>query len=156
MTIRPITRNAALAWLASHHRHLKRPIAGWLFGVEILGEDGERIGVACAGRPCRMLQDGLTVEITRVCTVDGHPNACSLAYGALRRAAVALGYRRVVTYTRADELGTACKASGFFDDGPAGGGEVSRPSRKRAPSEDPSLKRRWIWPESARLSKPAD
>lgn len=146
MKIRPIARNAATAWIAEHHRHLRRPVTGWLFGVEILNDDGARVGVAIAGRPAaRHLQDGLTIEITRVCT-DGHPNACSFAYGALRRAAAALGYQRVVTYTRADELGTSPKAAGFRDDGPAGGGEASRPSRPRASSEDPSLKHRWVWP----------
>jgi hypothetical protein len=80
-------------------------LTGWLFGVEIIGEDGARIG----------------------------------------RAAVALGYCRVITYTRANEAGTACRAAGFRDDGLAGGGEASRPSRKRQPSEDPSPKRRWVW-----------
>lgn len=146
MKVRPITRNAALPWIAEHHRHLRRAITGWLFGIEILDETGARVGVAVAGRPAaRELQDGLTVEITRVAT-NGHRNACSIAYGALRRAAVALGYQRVITYTRLDELGAACKASGFRDDGPAGGGECSRPSRKRQPTEDASPKRRWVWP----------
>jgi hypothetical protein len=152
MEVRPISRNEALRWLAEHHRHLKRPITGWLFGVEILDGEGKRVGVACAGRPmARHLQDGLTVEITRVCT-DGTRNACSAAYGALRRAAVALGYRRIITYTRADEPGTACKAAGFRDDGLAGGGEASRPSRPRQASEDPSPKRRWIWTATPRTA----
>lgn len=146
MKVRPITRNAALPWIAEHHRHLKRAVTGWLFGIEILDDDGKRVGVAIAGRPAaRELQDGLTVEITRVAT-NGQRNACSLAYGALRRAACALGYQRVVTYTRADELGTACKAAGFRDEGVAGGGECSRPSRLRRSSEDASPKRRWVWP----------
>lgn len=151
LTVRPITRNAALPWIAEHHRHLRRAVAGWLFGIEIL-RDGERVGVAVAGRPARLFQDGLTIEITRVCT-DGERNACSLAYGALRRAAVALGYRRVVTYTRLDELGTGCKAAGFTDDGPAGGGEADRPSRRRQPSEDPSPKRRWVWTVKGRARR---
>ena len=146
LSVRPITRNSANAWLARHHRHLRRALTGWLFGVEILNGEGARVGVAVAGRPSsRMLQDGLTVEITRVCTT-GELNACSFAYGALRRAASALGYRRVVTYTRADELGTSPRAAGFRDDGLAGGGDASRPSRLRNASEDPSPKRRWVWP----------
>lgn len=146
MRVAPISRNEALSWLTLYHRHLRRPITGWLFGVQLLSIEGQRIGVACAGRPtARLLQDGLTVEITRVCILDDHPNACSFAYAALRRAAVALGYRRVITYTRLDELGTSCKAAGFKDDGPAGGGEATRPSRSRKSSEDPSPKRRWTW-----------
>ncbi len=146
MIVRPISRNAASAWIRDHHRHLKRPPTGWLFGVEILdASDGVTCGVACAGRPAaRQLQDGVTCEITRVATC-GAPNACSFAYGALRRAAAALGYTRVVTYTRADEPGTSLRAAGFRDDGPAGGGEADRPSRRRGPVEDPSPKRRWVW-----------
>ena len=87
---RPISLNAARAWIAQVHRHLRRPIAGWLFGCEIL-RDGVRVGVAAAGRPPRMLQDGATVEIVRVAVLEGHRNACSFAYGRLRAAAVALG-----------------------------------------------------------------
>lgn len=106
MRVRPITRNAATPWIAANHRHLKRAVTGWLFGIEILDDDGNRVGVAIAGRPAaRELQDGVTIEITRVAT-NGHRNACSLAYGSLRRAALALGYQRIITYTRADELGT--------------------------------------------------
>jgi hypothetical protein len=71
------------------------------------------VGVGVLGHPiARRLQDGVTAEITRVCT-SGERNACSMIYGALRRAAVALGYTRVVTYTLADEDGASLKASGF-------------------------------------------
>lgn len=148
LTVRPISRNAARAWIGATksegvHRHLSMP-RGWLFGVEIL-EGGRRVGVACAGRPtARMLQDGVTAEITRVAT-DGTRNACSFAYGALRRAAKALGYTRVITYTRADEPGTSLRAAGFVCQGPAGGGEADRPSRRRKPVDDPSPKVRWSW-----------
>lgn len=143
--VRPISFNAAKAFLAAHHRHLRRPVTGWLFGVSLV-EDGEVIALACAGRPAaRMLQDGLTLEITRVATL-GQPNACSRLYGALRRAGLALGYQRFVTYTRADEPGVSPRAAGFRCEGSAGGGEATRPSRPRKPSEDPSLKVRWVWP----------
>jgi hypothetical protein len=36
-----------------------------------------------------------------------------MLYGALCRAAGALGYERAITYTLASELGTSCKAAGF-------------------------------------------
>ena len=147
--IRPISLNAAREWIATCHRHLRRPVTGWLFGVEVLDDYGTRIGVAMAGRPAaRMLQDGITCEITRVAILEGHKNACSFAYGALRRAAIALGYRRVVTYTRADEPGTSLRAAGFRSEGQAGGGEADRPSRRRKPVEDPTPKIRWVWSAS--------
>lgn len=50
LTVQPISLNAARSWITATHRHLRRPVTGWLFGVEIL-RDGRRIGVACAGRP---------------------------------------------------------------------------------------------------------
>lgn len=148
MKVRPISRNKAKPWVDEHHRHL-RLAQGWLFAVEVLDGD-ERVGIACAGRPdARLLQDGVTCEITRVCTL-GHRNACSFAYGALRRAARALGYVRVFTYTRTDEPGISTRAAGFACDGPAGGGEADRPSRRRNPVDDASPKRRWVWPATAR------
>ena len=154
LSCRPISLNAARDWISQVHRHLRRPITGWLFGVEIVS-GGERIGVACAGRPTsRMLQDGLTCEVTRVAVLEGHRNACSFAYGALRRAASALGYLRVITYTLdGEEPGTSLRAAGFRDDGPAGGGEADRPSRRRGPVENSSTKRRWVWTKQAEKSE---
>jgi hypothetical protein len=59
-----------------------------------------------------MLDDGLTAEVTRLCTT-GYPNTCSLLLGAAWRAARAMGYRRMITYTRADEPGTSLRAGGW-------------------------------------------
>jgi|SRR5215469_14943437 len=111
MKLAPISIREANAYVLHHHRH-HRPTQGALFalGVE---NDGQLIGVALVGRPVgRGLQDGRTVEITRVCT-DGTRNACSFLYGRCRRAAAALGYERVVTYTRQDESGASPRAAGF-------------------------------------------
>lgn len=153
LSVRPISLNAARDWIAATHRHLRRPVKGWLFGVEIL-RNGKRIGVACAGRPAaRMLQDGVTCEVTRVAVLEGERDACSFAYGALRRAARALGYQRVVTYTMLGEPGTSLRAAGFRDEGEAGGGEADRPSRRRAPVEQSGPKRRWVWSEPADAGK---
>jgi hypothetical protein len=154
LTVRPISFNAAREWIARTHRHLREPVTGWLFGVEILMSD-KRVGVACVGRPkARMLQDGLTCEVTRVAVVEGARNACSFAYGALRKAAIALGYQRVLTYTRHDEHGVSLRASGWTCDGEAGGGEWTRPSRTREATEDPVIKRRWVYyaSDAARLN----
>ena len=140
-----MTRNSAIAWIAQHHRHLKRTIAGWLFGISIDSDDGRRLGVACAARPhARKLQDGETFEIKRVAVVADAPMACSFAYGSLRRAGYELGYQRCFTYTRLDESGESLRGAGFIYQGTAGGGEADRPSRKRQKSEDPSVKRRWV------------
>lgn len=146
-TIKPITRNAATTWMKDVHRHLKRPVTGWLFGIQLLDADGKRVGVAMAGRPtARMLQDGETIEITRVAVLEGHPNACSRVYGALRKAALALGYTRVITYTLEEETGHSPAAAGFRCEGTAGGGQADRPSRRRKPVEQAGLKVRWVYP----------
>lgn len=115
----PITRADARAFIAAHHRH-SRPPVGDVFRVAVTA-DGNVCGVAMAGRPvARNLDDRRTLEVLRVCIGPGeHPNACSRLYSAIARAGTALGYRRLITYTRADELGTSLRASGFVidDDG---------------------------------------
>ncbi|EMM4122823.1 hypothetical protein WAC84_005219, partial [Escherichia coli] len=52
---------------------------------------GELTGVATAGRPvARHFDDGLTLEVNRTCTT-GERNANSALYGAVWRAAKAMG-----------------------------------------------------------------
>lgn len=80
-------------------------------GQQAAYADGRLVGVAVAGRPvARALADGLTVEVTRVCT-DGTRNACSALLGASRRVALVLGYQRGITYTLASEPGTSLRAA---------------------------------------------
>ena len=106
-----MTLKAACRYVEAHHRH-NRPPHGALFAVGVTS-DGAVCGVAVVGRPvARGLQDGFTCEVVRLCT-EGRYNACSILYGACRRAARALGYRRIVTYTLAGEPGTSLKASGW-------------------------------------------
>lgn len=44
---------------------------------------------------------------------DGTPNACSMLYGACRRAWRAIGGRRIVTYILASESGSSLRAAGW-------------------------------------------
>lgn len=111
MKIVPITLRAACEFIKQHHRHNKPP-RGWKFGVGLMQGDN-LIGVATAGRPiARAFDDGLTLEVNRTCT-DGSKNANSMLYGAIHRAAKAMGYHRVITYTQADESGASLHAAGF-------------------------------------------
>lgn len=129
LQIRPITLRAANHYVAEHHRH-NMPTTGHKFSVACYDDD-RLVGVAIAGQPiARKLDDGLTIEIRRVCT-DGTYNACSMLYGACTRVAKEMGYKRVVTYTLASEPGTSLKASGFINDGEAGGTSWDMPSRPR-------------------------
>jgi hypothetical protein len=77
--------------------------------------DGEElVGVVTAGQPvARALCDGYTLEVNRSCLEGEVENGNSRLYGAICRAAKALGYKRVVTYTLHSESGASLKASGF-------------------------------------------
>ena len=111
MEVRPITFKAACEFVERLHRHNKPP-RGHKFSVA-LHSDGALVGVAMAGRPvARAFDDGLTLEINRTCT-DGNSNANSMLYGACRRAAWAMGYKRIITYTQAEESGSSLHAAGF-------------------------------------------
>ena len=112
LTIVPITLARAKAFVAEHHRHNKPPV-GHKFSLGVVNSDGQLVGVAVIGRPsARHLDDGLTAEVVRTCTV-GTPNANSALYGAAFRVCQAMGYRKLVTYTQADESGASLRASGF-------------------------------------------
>lgn len=133
LEIRPCSYAMAIRFIGENHRHNKPP-CGHKFSIACY--DGDRLcGVAMVGWPvARMLADGLTVEITRNCT-DGTYNACSMLYGACCRAAKALGYKRIITYTLESEPGTSLKASNWVKVGSAGGGSWDCPSRRREQSQ---------------------
>jgi hypothetical protein len=131
----------ASEYVAQHHRHHAPPVGGLFAVAAALG--GGIVGVAIVGRPvARSLQDGFTAEVTRVAT-DGTKNACSALYGAAWRAARSLGYRRLVTYTLAEEPGTSLRAAGWKEVGRVKGRSwhcESRPRVDRHPLQD---KIRW-------------
>jgi hypothetical protein len=141
MEVVPITLQEANEFVQRLHRH-HPPVRGHKFslGAERLGE---LVGVAIIGRPVsRMLQDGRTLEVTRLCT-DGTRNACSFLYGAAARAAFALGYNRIGTYTLPDEGGASLRASGWRLIGKRGGGSWDVPSRPRVDKHPTQPKLRW-------------
>lgn len=141
MKLVPLTFKQAKDFINANHRHHKAPV-GWKFGIgaEVAGE---LVGVVVGSRPvARMLDDGLTLEITRLCTT-GLKNVCSFLYSAARRAAQAMGFTRVITYILESELGSSLKASGFRFVRLAGGGSWSRPSRGR--TDKAPLERKQLW-----------
>lgn len=145
LVIRPLTRDEAVAFVAAEHRHNKRRLPGWKFGAGLLAL-GELRGVGIAGRCSSRVLDqrggGHWIECTRVCT-DGIFNGCSKLYGALLRAAKALGYCRAYTYTLDEESGASLRASGWIIDARlparAGWSCASRPRDEDA------------WPEGAKI-----
>jgi hypothetical protein len=142
MKIVPCSLREANAFVSRHHRHHK-PARGCKFTVAVANDAGQVCGVAIVGRPvARRLNDGWTVEITRLAT-DGTRNACSALYAACRRAAFALGYTRVVTYTLPCEGGASLRAAGMKLVGEAGGGSWSRLARPRVDLHPIERKLRW-------------
>lgn len=141
LEVLPVTLREARAYVDQHHRHHRAP-QGALFAVAV--GDGETIrGVATVGKPvARGADDGFTVEITRCCT-DGARNACSMLYGAAWRAARAMGYRRCITYTLADESGASLRGAGFRVVGEVKGRSWSCPSRLRVDTHPLQDKLRW-------------
>jgi hypothetical protein len=141
LIVTPITLTEAIAYTKMHHRHHDASRSG-LFAVACSEGDVVR-GVAIIGRPvARRLDDGWTVEVTRVAT-DGAHNACSMLYGAAWRAAKALGYRKLITYTLLEEGGASLRAAGFERGTPAGGGSWNRTGRPRVDKHPTQQKLRW-------------
>lgn len=142
LTIVPLPLDEANAFVSQHHRH-HRPTVGHKFSLGVADEQGEIRGVAIVGRPvARMLDNGLTLEVNRVAT-DGCPNACSALYAAAWRAAKALGYRRLITYTLVSEPGTSVRAAGWKCLGERGGGSWNVPSRPRVDRHPLQIKMLW-------------
>lgn len=163
LAIAPISITSAREMVNAWHEHHRAPVSG-LFAASVTC-DGVIVGVAIAGRPvARMSDDGFTVEVTRVAinrSADDVKNACSMLYGAIRGAARALGYKRVLTYTLESEPGTSPRAAGFRCVGVTNTSEgwLSHPRTALTPpllaaarGESPEVcypvgrKARWEWP----------
>lgn len=142
LLIVPCELAEANAFVKQFHRH-HQPVIGHRFSIAVADEQGKVRGVAVIGRPvARLLQDGWTVEVTRLAT-DGCPNACSALYAAAWRAAKTLGYRTLITYVLNTEPGTSLKAAGWRCVGECGGGSWSRPSRPRVDKYPLQAKLKW-------------
>jgi len=141
LSLQPITYPEACKFVSLHHRH-HLPPQGWKFGIAV--NDGEKVvGVITVGRPvARMLDDGWTLEVTR-CATDGTKNAPSMLYGAASRAAFALGYKRVITYTLQSEPGTSLISANWKCLGEAGGGSWNRNARPRVDTHPTEMKTLW-------------
>lgn len=143
MEITPISLEEANAFVAKLHRHHK-PVPGCKFCVAV--SDGDRVvGVAIVGRPvARLLDNGWNLEVNRCCT-DGTKNACSMLYGASWRAAKALGYKRLITYTLPEEGGASLRASNWQCLGLKGGGNWNSKSRPRIDTAEILRGQKLLW-----------
>ena len=111
MEIRDITLREANAFVEAYHRHHGR-VVGHKWSLAAY-KDGRLCAVAIVGRPTgRFLDDGNTLEVTRLCS-DGTRNACSALYAACARKARREGYGKIITFTLQSEPGTSLRAAGW-------------------------------------------
>jgi hypothetical protein len=150
LRIVPLSFRAACAFIEQHHRHHKPP-RGMKFAIGVM-RGGELVGVATAGRPVsRHYEAEKVIEVNRTCT-DGTPNANSMLYGAVRRVAVAMGYKLVITYIQQGETGASMRAAGFRRDKSLPPRKSwSQSSLKLRSIRDPVgtggvARERWVWP----------
>lgn len=142
LAIVPIELRDANEFVRIHHRH-HAPLWRCKFNLAVVDDQGIVHGVAQVGKPkARRLDDGFTLEVNRTAT-DGTKNANSMLYAASWRAAQALGYKRLVTYTLASESGASLRGAGWRLIGEVGGGSWSRPNRPRLDNHPLQTKLRW-------------
>jgi hypothetical protein len=163
LTIVPCTLAQANAFVARFHRH-HAPVVGAKWCIAVADETGLVRGVAIIGRPvARHLDDGQTVEVTRLCT-DGAMNACSMLYAAAWRGAQAMGYARIITYTIPSEGGASLRGAGWEMVAETPGASWSVPSRPRQDKHPLGPKWRWEkrlvrevpiirWPETETIAQ---
>ena len=130
LIIRPISLKDANNYVEANHRH-HRKATGHKFSLAVYDKENNLHGVAIVGRPLsRMLDDGKTLEVLRLCT-DGTYNACSILYARSARIAKDMGYSKIITYILEEENGTSLKASGWVMEADnVGGGSWENCSRR--------------------------
>lgn len=141
----PLTLDEANAFVAQYHRHHK-PVHRDKYRVGCT-LDGKLCGVVQVGRPVsRVLDDGLTVEVVRLCTT-GEKNVCSFLYAKAARIAKEMGFESIITYILNEEDGKSLKAAGWQKECDTKGHSWNCPSRPRSTSAPECGKqryRRWL------------
>jgi hypothetical protein len=142
MKLIPIKQRDARAFVDAHHRHNKAP-RGSVFQIG-LEKDNELIGCIMVGRPVsRNLDNGITLEVNRTCIDGYHKNACSMLLGAAVRAAKALGWKKIITYTLPSESGSSLKGAGWTLEGPSTTGNWNSRKDRQVQMFKGICKKRW-------------
>jgi hypothetical protein len=116
----PITLSQANNFVIENHRHHKN-VTGCKFCIGLVDYNkeiinyGDLIGIAIGSRPVnRYLDNGFTLEISRLCMKEDNKNGCSMLYSACYRIAKHMGYEKICTYILESESGISLYASGFY------------------------------------------
>jgi hypothetical protein len=109
----PVTIGEANDFVRSYHRHNK-PVVSARFAIGA-SDGAAMVGVAIVGRPvARKLQDGVTAEVVRCCTLEDAPKGTpSFLYAACWRAWRAMGGAKLLTYTLQSEGGASLRGAGW-------------------------------------------
>lgn len=137
----PLELREANEFVKTLHRH-HDPVHRDKFriGFEV---GGQLVGVVQLARPVsRMLDDGKTIEVVRLCS-DGTPHVCSFLYGKAARVAKEMGYKKIITYILETESGVSLRAAGWQKEADTQGGGWSRKSRPRETTAPTCKKQRW-------------
>jgi len=102
-------------WVAATHRHCTRLSIGVQFATAVRNRKTKKIvgAIQCKNPVARNMDDGQTLEISRVAT-DGTPDACTWLMGQARRWAKRDGrFSRIISYTLEHEGGASLRAANF-------------------------------------------
>jgi hypothetical protein len=115
LSAKPCTLKQANELVGEIHRH-HRPVRGHRFSIAAF-DRGALVGVGIVGRPVgRNVPQYDACEVTRLAT-DGTKNTCSFLYSRCARAADAMGFDFIQTYTLESESGTSLRAAGWTCEG---------------------------------------
>lgn len=145
LTVVPLELKEANALVAQLHRH-HQPSQGHRFSLGVVNELNCLVGACIVGRPVARLagHPKQVLEVVRLVT-DGTPNACSALYAAAARTGKCMGYNRIQTYILETEPGISLKASGWKNEGTAGGGQWKHTDGKPRRTDQPiGKKQRWV------------
>ncbi|WP_055482475.1 XF1762 family protein [Sphaerimonospora mesophila] len=126
LVISPVATQTARAFIAWAQPHLSPP-AEAAFAIGVQTGEGTLVGVALVGWPAaEVFDDGDAAELLVLAT-DGMPDVNSALLDAAWREVRAMGYRRLIAYTRLDEPITGLWDAGFRTvPSPLGWSAVSR------------------------------
>lgn len=140
----PLTLDQANAAVASWHRH-HDPDQGHRFSIGAVDDDGHLVGVCIVGRPRGPKTEQYNIaEVTRLAT-NGHRNACSFLYGAAARAAKAIGFLSIQTFTLPSEGGASLRAAGWTNEGENDSGGVREGWATRPGRKNKNTGTKWRW-----------
>ena len=136
LLVEPVTFATMRAFVGKHHAHCAPPVC-WRYGAAIYN-GRTLVGVVSVGNPVApALMARGWVEVNRLCVRRDLArqlawNACSQLYGHAAREAAARGFRKIITYTRLDEVGTSLTASGWTQEAVVRGRSRSSARRPRS------------------------